>query len=245
MELLIVLFVLMLLLSSPKIKGYLGELSVSRYLGMLNQEEYKIFNDVYLAKKNGRTTQIDHIIVSIYGIFVVETKNYKGWITGGEKSEYWTQIIYKKRKPLYNPIRQNYGHAKAVQEILSSYSNIPIIPIVAFSSRADLKVRVENSHVVYIHNVKDVIMKYNEEKISKEEMNNICTIISDKCIKDKTVKKQHVKEIKKNVQEKEVKKMLNICPRCGGNLIKRNGKYGQFMGCSNYPKCRYTKNERK
>lgn len=32
-----------------------------------------------------------------------------------------------------------------------------------------------------------------------------------------------------------------ICPKCGGNLITRNGKYGEFIGCSNYPKCKYIK----
>ena len=29
------------------------------------------------------------------------------------------------------------------------------------------------------------------------------------------------------------------CPKCGGQLIHRNGKYGIFIGCSNYPKCKY------
>jgi restriction system protein len=31
------------------------------------------------------------------------------------------------------------------------------------------------------------------------------------------------------------------CPRCGGNLIEKRGKFGKFFGCSNYPKCRFTK----
>lgn len=35
---------------------------------------------------------------------------------------------------------------------------------------------------------------------------------------------------------------LPSCPRCGGELLKRNGRFGPFFGCSNYPACRYTKN---
>ena len=33
-----------------------------------------------------------------------------------------------------------------------------------------------------------------------------------------------------------------VCPRCGGELVRRKGRYGEFLGCSNYPRCRYTKN---
>jgi len=36
-----------------------------------------------------------------------------------------------------------------------------------------------------------------------------------------------------------------VCPKCGGNLVERIGKYGKFYGCSNYPKCQYTKNIKK
>lgn len=57
-------------------------------------DEYHIFNDLFF-ENNGYTTQIDHVVVSPYGVFVIETKGYKGWILGGENSDYWTQVIYK------------------------------------------------------------------------------------------------------------------------------------------------------
>lgn len=81
---------------APKIRGAQGEKSVARRLKRLLSKKYKVFNNIYL-KLNDRTTEIDHLIVSIYGIFVVETKTYKGWIHGREKSEYWTQSFYKKK----------------------------------------------------------------------------------------------------------------------------------------------------
>lgn len=59
----------------------------------LDKEIYHRINNVTLPKNNGMTTQIDHIIVSVFGIFVIETKNYKGWIFGNEKQEKWTQVI--------------------------------------------------------------------------------------------------------------------------------------------------------
>ncbi|MFK8006321.1 MAG: nuclease-related domain-containing protein, partial [Saprospiraceae bacterium] len=90
----------------PKIKGIRGEYKVSRVLRKLDKTEYKIFHDLYL-KSEDRYTQIDHLIISIYGVFVIETKNYKGWIHGNEKSEYWTQTIYKKKTKFRNPVKQN------------------------------------------------------------------------------------------------------------------------------------------
>lgn len=60
------------------------------------------------------TTQIDHIVVSIHGIFVIETKNYKGWIYGNSNNEYWTQNIYGNKYSLYNPLLQNKNHIKSL-----------------------------------------------------------------------------------------------------------------------------------
>jgi hypothetical protein len=64
----------------------------------------------------GSTTQIDHVLVSVYGIFVIETKNMKGWIFGDERSAQWTQSIFGKKSRFQNPLRQNYRHVKALAE---------------------------------------------------------------------------------------------------------------------------------
>ena len=80
----------------PKIKGYLGEKAVSNRLSKLDQSKYKVINNLMLQVGN-KTTQIDHIVVSNYGIFVIETKNYMGWIIGNEYDEYCFIGIYLKR----------------------------------------------------------------------------------------------------------------------------------------------------
>lgn len=38
------------------------------------------------------------------------------------------------------------------------------------------------------------------------------------------------------------KVLIEACPLCGGELVRRNGRFGAFFGCSNYPRCRFTKN---
>ena len=89
----ILLLVPAIIIHIPQIKGYIGEKQVRNQLSSLPSEEYKSIYNVMLRTEKGDTTQIDHIIVSIYGIFVIETKNYRGIITGTENAAKWTEHI--------------------------------------------------------------------------------------------------------------------------------------------------------
>ena len=104
--------VIFIKLKMPMWKGKYSEKLVCDKISEL-PDEYFIFNDL-LFDSNGRSTQIDHVVVSPYGVFVIETKGYKGWILGGENSEYWTQTIYKSKHQFYNPIKQNEGHVRCL-----------------------------------------------------------------------------------------------------------------------------------
>lgn len=72
-----------------------------------------------MIKQNGCTHQIDHLIISQFGIFVVEMKNYYGLILGEEHKDKWIQYLGKKKSYFLNPIHQNYGHVKALEELLN------------------------------------------------------------------------------------------------------------------------------
>ena len=103
-------------LTSRRTKGMAGEWMVGLALRGLDSREYRVLNNIYLPLPDGTTSQIDHIVVSRYGLFVIETKNYKGWIFCDRDSKVWTQCLGGKgrRKPIKNtfpnPIRQNYSH---------------------------------------------------------------------------------------------------------------------------------------
>jgi hypothetical protein len=116
---------------APKIKGYLGEKSVVFFLSQLDPSKYRVINKLMLNNGSG-TSQIDHVVISGFGIFVIETKNYRGWILGSERSDYWTQVIYKRKEKLRNPILQNYGHIQALKAALAEFPNLPFISIVTF-----------------------------------------------------------------------------------------------------------------
>ncbi len=222
-----------------KIKGFLGEKATSRKLWRLNPRKYRVINDVMLSV-NGRTTQIDHIVISNFGIFVIEIKNYKGLIIGNEKSAYWTQILFKRKEKLYNPIRQNYGHVQALKSVTEDYPGILFIPIVVFSVNADLKIEAQYSDVVYSTKLLKTIRTYEEEVISDEVRDEIYSRIVSLNIKDKKLKKNHVSIIRQTKRESSKTVKKGICPKCRGRLIDRRGRHGRFRGCSNFPRCRFT-----
>ena len=216
-----------------KIIGYAGEFWVRMELKKL-PKEYLIINDL-LLKYNNKTCQIDHLVISKYGIFVIETKQYNGYIKGNDFDKNWEQIFNKKIYYLHNPIHQNYGHVQVLKEILNLEESI-FIPLVCISSRA--KVNVKSKKVVLLKDLLDTILKYRDEQIIYYK--EIYDYINAVNIREKKEKKKHVVETKKIVNQKK-KENINKCPKCGGILVERTSKYGKFTGCSNYPKCKYIK----
>lgn len=115
---LIPLAILAALLKSAWFKGVVGEFLVNLNAKLfLDKEKYHLIKNVTLPTGDG-STQIDHIIVSRYGVFVIETKNMKGWIFGSPNQKTWTQNIYKHSIKFQNPLHQNYKHVKTLESLL-------------------------------------------------------------------------------------------------------------------------------
>ena len=230
----LIIFILILGIISiffkPQIIGWFGEYWTKKALKKLPQNRYKIINDVWI-RTNDTTHQIDHIVISVYGIFCIETKQYHGFITGRKYDKYWVRHLGKKKYYYTNPIRQNYGHVKSLAELL----NLPeekIYNIVCIPSEVTLKIQQDGEVVGYKSIVKK-ILSYQEIVI--DDVEEIVGIIIKNNITDKKIKRNHIKNIRKNILDKD----HNKCPKCGGQLVKRVGKYGNFIGCSNYPRCKY------
>ena len=221
-----------------KVKGSIGERKVAKILKSLPEPEYRVLNNVMLSTSNG-TTQIDHVVVSVYGIFVIETKNYKGWIRGKEYSDTWTQNIYGHKYTLKNPLHQNYGHIKALQQLLEIPEEL-FVSIVAFSTKATIKVKTKQN-LIYFSELKRTIKEYSKPRIAQESLDELANIITTANIDSKENRKVHIQNIHAKTEEKEELVEQGICPKCGGKLVERNGRYGEFFGCSNYPKCKFTK----
>jgi hypothetical protein len=103
-----------------------------------NTEDYHLLNHITL-KHGDLTTQIDHILVSRFGVFVIETKDYTGWIFGNANHETWTQATYRDKFKFQNPIHQNYLHVKAVEQLLNFVPSSAIHSVVVFVGDAEFK----------------------------------------------------------------------------------------------------------
>lgn len=119
--------------------GFYGEYLSFEILNKLPGNK-RIFTNVYVPKENGETTEIDVVMLHEKGIFVIESKNYSGWIFGDEKSKYWTQSFKNGRKErFYNPIWQNQTHIRHLMRVLGLEDKAMVKSIIAFSERCELK----------------------------------------------------------------------------------------------------------
>lgn len=128
----------------PFLKGKMGEFAVSAHVKLyLDKDHYILLNDCTLPDEQNQTTQIDHILLSPFGVFVIETKNYKGWIFGGERQKMWTQKIYKKSFKFQNPLHQNYKHQKVLEAILADIVDPALIhSVVVFMPDCEFKTQM-------------------------------------------------------------------------------------------------------
>ena len=100
--------------------------------------DFHLLNHITLKLKDG-TTQIDHILVSRFGVFVIETKTYKGWIFANPKQATWTQVLYRSKFRFQNPIFQNSLHVRAVERLLDFLPAEAIKSAVVFTGQAEFK----------------------------------------------------------------------------------------------------------
>ena len=119
-----------------------GEARASRILAdHFRSPDYHLMNHITLPLKKG-TTQIDHILVSIYGVFVIETKDYRGWIFGSEAQRSWTQVLFRHKFRFQNPLRQNLHHVEAVRRLLDFLPPDAVKSVVLFTGTAEFKTAV-------------------------------------------------------------------------------------------------------
>lgn len=134
------LAVLGAVLRHPRVKGWRGERRVRRMIREgLNPHLYVDLHNVTLPTADGGSTQIDHLIFSPYGVFVLETKNLKGWIFGSERQAEWTQKIHANHSQKFqNPLRQNYLHTQTLRALLDLPAE-QVHSVVAFVGESQFK----------------------------------------------------------------------------------------------------------
>lgn len=242
---------------SPETIGSQGESLTAATLGWVNLFGKKglLLQNVYVPKSNGELTEIDLLYITQKGIFVIESKNYSGYIFGSERNAKWTMTLYAgkdllgikhvEKHQFYNPVWQNRTHMNAIRHFLGK--DVPLFSVIVFSERCELMDISVSSPDVYVCNrgalpgVVRKIWNSHPDVLREEETSKIYTELLPLVNRSKETKEHHVAQIQAKANN------TSICPWCGGKLVRRTARRGnnpgrEFLGCEKYPKCRFTKN---
>lgn len=225
--------------------GASGEARVASVLADLPCEDYWVFNDL-LIRDRDYTTQVDHLIISRYGVFVIETKNYHGKIYGNGNSEFWTQYLpapgYKRygsirENKFKNPVWQNAGHMKALNKLVFG-NNVPMYGLVVFPHRTDIHVTAAQP-VLKIWDVVSFITQHSDIVLSSEQMDYYRSRLLGVISTSGFDRVSHLDNVRRNNERRDAAVASGRCPLCGRELVLRNLQSGQFYCCSGFPKCNY------
>ena len=218
--------------------GWFGELKtvIAKKL-FLRSSDYVDINNVTIRTRRG-TTQIDHVIISRYGVFVVETKNMSGWVFGSENDPFWIKTNRGNKLKFQNPLHQNESHIRA----LSSLARIPLErmhSVVVFRGNCSLRTEMPpnvltGGYITYVKSKRQVLFTEAEVKLI------VATIKAEMLPKTRATHLKHVDHLKQRFES------TTTCGRCGSPLVLRTARSGinagnQFLGCSRYPLCRYVR----
>lgn len=217
--------------TATDIKGDFGEWYVKHVLGKTIEGKKYVIND-YIIETNGKSTEIDHILINTHGVFVIETKNRAGEIYGDDDADEWVQILGNGnvKNTFRNPVKQNAAHVAKIQKFLK---NAPIYSVVVFiKNNTD---NIQSKHVVPVRDLEQALNS-GEHLLSAEQMEKIYEVLINH--RSNITKEEH----KRRIQQQNYDMMYNhICPSCGSNLEVRNYDDGKHLECTN-PRCRFAKN---
>lgn len=142
------IFCLWLWWRSPKRRarkrGREGERRVAKELSRLRSKDFITLNDLLISTRGGNTVQIDHVVVSTRGIFVIETKAYAGIVKGKENEKYWEQRMWLKSRWFYNPLWQNDSHVRALRAHLRGVDPSLFTSIALFVGTRNVNVEADD-----------------------------------------------------------------------------------------------------
>lgn len=238
---LMLIIIVIAFMKTPFMKGVIGECQVNLAAKLfLDKQIYTLFKNLTLPTEDG-STQIDHVIVSRHGVFVVETKNMKGWIFGSAQQKMWTQQIFKQKTQFQNPLHQNFKHTQTLQSALEIEPG-KLFSLVVFIGDSSFKTAMPDN--VIDHGYIRFIKSKTDRLLSDVEVAAVCAKIQSGRLRPSIrTHIDHVQHVKSIVEQKQSLHDDKACPNCGKPMVLRTSrndshKANQFWGCSGYPKCR-------
>ena len=182
-------------------EGKSGEQIVYRTLiDQIHVPENQILRNVYIPTADGKTSEIDLLVVSKKGLLVFECKNYAGNVYGDAQRNKWIQYLGKKKSFFYNPFMQNRSHVKHLKKYLEVYGDIPMIPMVATITRGNWKVKnygPEDYLLGYNSHLKEILAKTPNSELMAQHFKAIMAKLQPLSRPDKSVRQEHIEQIRK------------------------------------------------
>lgn len=182
-------------------KGFWGEYKIFSLLENL-AASHQLLTNLYIPRKDGTTTEIDLLFINEKGLFVIESKNYSGWIYGDEKQKYWTQVFENKQKfRFFNPIWQNSAHINALKEVLPNEFTQGLHSIIVFNNQCELKKITVNStqvKVIQRYQLKTTINSFQDDhhtNLTNQQISEISQLLLTFTHPDEAMKKAHIEAI--------------------------------------------------
>jgi restriction system protein len=174
-----------------------GERIVANILAKeLDYKDYFLFNNLTIPSSQNGSSQIDHLVISKFGIFVIENKNYKGWIFGNKNQDEWTQSLPGGKKfQFQNPIHQNWSHIMSLRTLLPFVPEDAFQSIVVFTDSCEFKTEpIDN--VLHSENIVEYILKNETNKLSEDNLQLILGKLSYTCQTIDVSPSQHIENLK-------------------------------------------------
>jgi restriction system protein len=238
------LVLLLALFSSAWFRAMTGKAMIKLAVRLfLDKKVYHLINNITLPDE-GESTLFDSIIVSPYGLFVIEANNMKGLISSGEYQEIWTQTVSKSIHRFRSPLHQTTGKAAMLQVWLGLESDkvFPITVFVGdciFTSPMPDNVIHDGGYIRYIKSKTKPLLS------NAEVQQIICQLTKGRLKPTTHTHIQHMSHVQGCMESMQTlaKETATACPRCGSIMILRTVTQGpeagcQFWSCSTYPKCR-------
>jgi restriction system protein len=165
------LALLALYIGSPRFLGTIGAARVKKLLNAsLLKSRYTIIHDLSLISGEG-VVDFDHIIVSRYGIFVIDTVHRRGWISGTDVQERWSQKIRNSIRRFKNPLHTNFLQVQVLEKLLT----LPLSrfhQLVVFSGHKGFK-NEKPAKVIVVEKLLPAIKNSRQELLTPEQVGQV------------------------------------------------------------------------
>ena len=226
---------------SPWFKGLAGEMMVHISVKIhLNKDKYHILRNVTLPIAGG-TTQIDHIIISEYGVFVIETKNMKGWIFGNAHQKTWTQKIFKYTKNFQNPLHQNFKRVETLKSILE-LTDQQIFSVVVFVGSSSFKTKMPDNVINGPNLIRYIKSKDRQVILGTDVSMLLSKIEAERLIPSRETTKAHIEFVNNIIEEKKSRRLCleSESPRIVRDVKNEDRRGQQLLESSRSPECKRT-----